>query len=132
MIPPASVYGLVTIGIIVSISIYDKILVPLLRRAKGNVRGIDILPRIGIGMIFSVLTMIVAALVERKRLHILETDPHKNSLSMSVFWLAPQYLIMAIGDCFPLVGLQEYFYWLLAGITAVDICVRTRMYDVRQ
>lgn len=36
MIPPASVYGLVTIGKIVSI---DKILVPLLRRAKGNVEA---------------------------------------------------------------------------------------------
>lgn len=180
-IPPASVYALAAIGLIVSVSIYDKLLVPFLRRVTGNVRGIDILQRIGLGMIFSVLTMIVAALVERKRLDIVEADPLKNSLSMSVFWLAPQYIIMAIGDCFTLVGLQEYFYdqvpdsmrslgiafylsviggssflssflislvdrvterggkswfgndlnssrldyfyWLLAGITAVDICV---------
>ncbi|OIT19403.1 protein nrt1 ptr family 5.7 [Nicotiana attenuata] len=29
---------------------------------------------------------------------------------MSVFWLAPQFLIIGIGDGFTLVGLQEYFY----------------------
>ncbi|KAL6562683.1 hypothetical protein OROGR_003690 [Orobanche gracilis] len=29
---------------------------------------------------------------------------------MSVFWLAPQVLILGIGDGFALVGLQEYFY----------------------
>ena len=29
---------------------------------------------------------------------------------MSVFWLAPQFLIIGMGDGFSLVGLQEYFY----------------------
>lgn len=110
MIPPASVYGFAAVGLISSIAVYDKILVPFLRRVTGNDRGINILQRIGIGMIFSVLTMIVAALVERKRLGIVESSPVNNSLSMSVLWVAPQYLIMAVGDCFTLVGLQEYFY----------------------
>lgn len=110
MIPPASVYGFTAVGLISFIAIYDKILVPFLRRVTGNDRGINILQRIGIGMIFSVLTMIVAALVERKRLDIVHDSSQHNSLSMSVFWLAPQYLIMAVGDCFTLVGLQEYFY----------------------
>ncbi|KAH6824815.1 Major facilitator superfamily protein [Perilla frutescens var. hirtella] len=109
MIPPATVYGFAAISLIVSISAYDKILVPFLRRITGNDRGIDILQRIGIGMTFSIATMIVAALVERKRLAIVGGD-RKNSLSMSVFWLAPQYVIIAVGDCFTLVGLQEYFY----------------------
>ncbi|KAI3447723.1 hypothetical protein Pfo_004388 [Paulownia fortunei] len=110
MIPPASIFALAAIGLIVSVAIYDKVLVPSLRRVTGNDRGIKILQRIGIGMVFSVLTMIVAALVERKRLHIVEKNPLKSSMSMSVFWLAPQFIIVAIGDCFTLVGLQEYFY----------------------
>lgn len=110
MIPPASVYGFAAISLVVSISIYDRLLVPFLRRLTGNERGIDILQRIGIGMIFSVATMIVAALVERRRLGIVSSSPAGNSLSMSVFWLAPQYVIIAVGDCFTLVGLQEYFY----------------------
>ncbi|XP_073274862.1 protein NRT1/ PTR FAMILY 5.6-like [Primulina huaijiensis] len=109
-IPPASIYAMAAIGMIFSVTIYDKILVPFLRKVTGNERGINILQRIGIGMIFSVATMVVAALVERKRLHIVEKNPLEGSVSMSVFWLAPQFIIIGIGDGFTLVGLQEYFY----------------------
>ncbi|XP_073044466.1 protein NRT1/ PTR FAMILY 5.6-like [Primulina eburnea] len=109
-IPPASIYALAAIGMIVSVVVYDKILVPFLRKVSGNERGINILQRIGIGMVFSVATMVVAALVERKRLNIVEKNPLKGSLSMNVFWLAPQFLIIGMGDGFALVGLQEYFY----------------------
>ncbi|KAF2306204.1 hypothetical protein GH714_015662 [Hevea brasiliensis] len=90
-IPPASIYSLGAIGMIISVTIYEKILVTILRRKTGNERGIKILQRIGIGMVFSIATMIVAALVERKRLRVAEKDPPKGSLSMSVFWLAPQF-----------------------------------------
>ncbi|KAL0344509.1 UNVERIFIED_CONTAM: protein NRT1/ PTR FAMILY 5.6 [Sesamum radiatum] len=71
-IPPASIYSLAAIGLVVFIAIYDRVLVPSLKRVTGNDRGIGILQRIGIGMIFSVLAMITAALVERKRLHVVE------------------------------------------------------------
>lgn len=108
LIPPASIYALAAIGMIISVTIYEKILVPILRRSTGNERGIKILQRIGIGMVFSVATMIVAALVENKRLHVVEKEG--SSLSMSVFWLAPQFIIIGVGDGFALVGLQEYFY----------------------
>ncbi|GMP50927.1 hypothetical protein CsSME_00017344 [Camellia sinensis var. sinensis] len=108
--PPASIYAIAAIGMIVSVTFYDKILIPVLRKVTGNERGIKILQRIGIGMVFSVLTMVVAALVERKRLSLVEKDPEKGSMSMSVFWLAPQFLIIGFGDGFTLVGLQEYFY----------------------
>lgn len=71
-------------------TIYEKLLVPVLRRLTGNERGISILQRIGIGMFFSIITMIVAALVEKKRLEAVEINgPLKGSLSTSVFWLAP-------------------------------------------
>ncbi|KAL2502966.1 Protein NRT1/PTR FAMILY 5.7 [Forsythia ovata] len=110
MIPPATVYALAAIGMIISVTVYDKLLVPFLRRVTGNERGVKILQRIGFGMIFSIITMVVAALVERKRLDIVEKNPLKGSISMSVFWLAPQFMIIGIGDGFALVGLQEYFY----------------------
>ncbi|KAJ6871236.1 protein NRT1/ PTR FAMILY 5.6-like [Populus alba x Populus x berolinensis] len=109
-IPPASIFALSAFGMIVAVAIYEKILVPVLRRATGNERGIKILQRIGIGMLFSISTMVVSALVERKRLGVVEKDPVKGSLSMSVFWLAPQFIIIGVGDAFTLVGLQEYFY----------------------
>ncbi|CAL0324750.1 unnamed protein product [Lupinus luteus] len=109
-IPPASIFTLSAIGMTISVAIYDKILVPVLRTLTKNERGMSLLQRIGFGMIFSIITMIVAALVEKKRLETVEMNPLKGSLSMSVFWLAPQFLIIGFGDGLTLVGLQEYFY----------------------
>lgn len=110
VIPPASIYGIAAIGMIISVTFYEKILVPMLRNTTGNERGLNLLRRIGIGMSFTIATMVVAAIVEKKRLNAVENDPKKGALSMSVFWLAPQYLIVGFGDGFALVGLQEYFY----------------------
>lgn len=109
-IPPPSIYALAAIGMIISVTIYEKLLVPFLRSVTGHERGIKILQRIGIGMIFSSVTMVIAALVEKKRLNIVKQNPLQGSMSMSVFWLAPQFLIIGMGDVFTLVGLQEYFY----------------------
>lgn len=84
-IPPASMYALAANGMLFSVVIYDKILVHFSRKLTGNERGIGILQRIGIGMAFSVATMVAAALVERRRLNIVDKNPSKGSLSMSVF-----------------------------------------------
>lgn len=103
-LPPASIFTVAALGMIISVAIYDKILVPMLRKINQNERGINILQRIGFGMFFTIITMIVAALIEKKRLEDVEKDP------LSIFWLAPQFLIIGFGDGFTLVGLQEYFY----------------------
>lgn len=105
-IPPASIYALGAVGMIISVTTCEKIIVPMLRKATGNERGFNILQRIGIGMIFSIAAMSVAALVEMKRLRAVE----KEIMSMGAFWLAPQSIILGIADGFTLVGLQEYFY----------------------
>ncbi|KAG5554026.1 hypothetical protein RHGRI_011781 [Rhododendron griersonianum] len=108
-IPPSSIYSVATRGMVSSVIIYDKI-APFLRAATRNERGFKILQRVGIGMVFSVVTMVAAALVERKRLTLVENDPIKGSSTMSVVWLAPQFLIIGVADGFALVGLQEFFY----------------------
>ncbi|KAL5567612.1 hypothetical protein UlMin_024187 [Ulmus minor] len=117
-IPPATISTAGAITMIITIVVYDRILIPFLRKSTGNERGINILRRIGIGMFFAILAMLVAALVEKKRLGIarneippiggIKTKP--SFLSMSVFWLAPQFMLLGFSDGFTLVGLQEYFY----------------------
>ncbi|KAI3742205.1 hypothetical protein L1987_59885 [Smallanthus sonchifolius] len=109
-LPPASIYGLAACGMILLVAVYDRILVPLLRRITRTERGINILQRIGIGMVFSVITMVVSAIVEKKRLTMVQNDPLHGSATMSVFWLAPQFILFGVADGFTLVGLQEYFY----------------------
>ncbi|KAD2080470.1 hypothetical protein E3N88_41881 [Mikania micrantha] len=144
ILPPASIFSLTACGMILSVTVYDRILVPLLRRITRTERGITILQRIGIGMVFSVITMIVATIVEKKRLTVVQNNSLHGSGTMSVFWLAPQFIIVGIADGFTLVGLQEYFYdqvpdsmrslgiafsrldhfyLLLAVITALNLCV---------
>ncbi|KAL5973487.1 hypothetical protein ACLOJK_030138 [Asimina triloba] len=103
-IPPASMATITALSNIITIILYDRILVPYLRHAKQNERGISILTRIGIGMVFSMASMVIAAVLERKRLGSL---PHHE---MSILWLAPQFFMVGIADGFTLVGLQEYFY----------------------
>jgi len=107
--PPASLYSFAAVSMIITVSFYDKVLVPFLRRFTGNERGMSILQRIGIGMVFAALAMAVSATVERKRLRVAELEGGSMD-SMSVFWLAPQFMILGIADGFTVVGLQEYFY----------------------
>ncbi|AEC09463.1 Protein NRT1/ PTR FAMILY 5.6 [Arabidopsis thaliana] len=104
-VPPASMFTLTALTLIISLTVYEKLLVPLLRSITRNQRGINILQRIGTGMIFSLITMIIAALVEKQRL-----DRTNNNKPMSVIWLAPQFMVIGFADAFTLVGLQEYFY----------------------
>ncbi|KAL6893789.1 hypothetical protein ACP4OV_007887 [Aristida adscensionis] len=103
-LPPASIFALAAVGMICTVAVYDKVLVPCLRRATGGERGISILRRIGVGMALAVAGMAVAATVERRRLR------SPSPAGMSVFWLAPQFVLMGVADGFALVGLQEYFY----------------------
>jgi len=113
-VPPASMLSLTAFGTIVSVPIYDRIIVPILRKVTGDVRGISILRRIGIGLTLLTVDMIVAAFVETKRLRmvgheVLREGGTKHG-SMSVMWMIPQYFILGIGNSFYLTGFQEYFY----------------------
>ncbi|KAL3523905.1 hypothetical protein ACH5RR_016739 [Cinchona calisaya] len=91
-IPPTTINILTAVGIIIVCTIYDEVLVPTLRKLTGNER----------------------ALVERKRLRTAYKEIIEGKtvdrVPMSVFWLAPQFTLLGIGEAFTLVGLQEYFY----------------------
>lgn len=113
-IPPVSLVAFSIIPALVFVTIYDRSIVPLARRITGHQGGLTILQRIGIGMFFSVLCMMTAALTEKKRTHVAEAhdllDKPKTPIPISVFWLTPQFFLAGIADVFTLVALQEYFY----------------------
>ncbi|XP_027355546.1 protein NRT1/ PTR FAMILY 5.4 [Abrus precatorius] len=113
-IPPASLQGLVGLTILFAVPLYDRVFVPLVRKFTKQPTGITVLQRIGIGIFLSIITMVVSALVEAKRVgvardHGLIDDP-KAVLPISIWWLLPQYMITGIADAFTIVGLQELFY----------------------
>ncbi|KAK7833065.1 protein nrt1/ ptr family 5.10 [Quercus suber] len=65
-------------------------------------------------MHLSIICMVVAALIEIKRLKTAKeyglVDMLDVTIPMSVWWLLPQYVLSGIADVFTMVGLQEFFY----------------------
>ncbi|XP_030967552.1 protein NRT1/ PTR FAMILY 5.10-like isoform X4 [Quercus lobata] len=113
-IPAASLEFFIGLAIVFFIPIYDRIFVPLARAITTKPFGITMLQRIGTGMLLSVICMVVAALVEIKRLKTAKeyglVDMPDVTIPMSVWWLLPQYVLSGIADVFTIVGLQEFFY----------------------
>ncbi|KAF2290926.1 hypothetical protein GH714_016821 [Hevea brasiliensis] len=113
-IPAASLQTFIALTIVLFVPIYDRIFVPLARSLTGNSSGISKLQRIGIGMFVSVLSMVIAALVEKKRLETAKEydllDLPNATIPMSFWWLVPQYLLFGVAEVFILIGLQEFFY----------------------
>ncbi|KAI4304440.1 hypothetical protein MLD38_039949 [Melastoma candidum] len=115
-IPPASLPIIPFTFLIVIVPVYDRIIVPFLRRITGNPTGITHLQRIGVGLILSSVSMAVASAVEVKRKGVardhglLDAIPVAQPLPVSIFWLSFQYFIFGIADMFTYVGLLEFFY----------------------
>ncbi|KAF5744223.1 hypothetical protein HS088_TW08G00821 [Tripterygium wilfordii] len=110
----ASLQSFISLTIVIILPIYDCIFVPIARGMTGKPSGISMLQRIGTGMFFSALSMVVAALVEIKRLKTAQefglVDKPSVTIPMSVWWLVPQYVVFGASEVFIMVGLQEFFY----------------------
>ncbi|XP_038905842.1 protein NRT1/ PTR FAMILY 5.8-like [Benincasa hispida] len=109
-IPPATLQSAITISIILLMPLYDKVLIPITRLFTGAEKGITVMQRMGVGMFLSTIAMILAALVEAKRLMMTKTASSSPFVPLSIFWLLPQYIILGISDIFTVVGMQEFFY----------------------
>ncbi|KAK1384300.1 Nitrate transporter 1/peptide transporter family protein [Heracleum sosnowskyi] len=113
-IPPAALQFFITLPIVIIIPIYDLVFVPCARAITGIPSGITMLQRIGVGIGFSIISMLIAALVETKRLQTARdyglVDKPDVAVPMDIWWLVPQYVIFGIADVFTMVGLQEFFY----------------------
>ncbi|MCL7051587.1 hypothetical protein MKW94_030232 [Papaver nudicaule] len=113
-IPSASLQVISGLVIISTVVIYDRMLVPIARNWTGIQSGITMLQRIGIGIFFATLSMVVAALIEAKRVQVVKQygliDKPDTTIPMSVCWLLPQYVLAGVADVFTIVGLQEFFY----------------------
>ncbi|WCJ44223.1 Major facilitator superfamily protein [Euphorbia peplus] len=113
-IPAASLQTFIGFAIIFLIPVYDRVFIPVARYLTGNPSGITTLQRIGTGMCASALSMVIAALVEKKRLETAEEygmiDLPNATIPMTIWWLVPQYVLCGISNVFTIVGLQEFFY----------------------
>ncbi|KAL4558634.1 hypothetical protein LXL04_036835 [Taraxacum kok-saghyz] len=67
-IPSACLTVFLTISMLISIAAYDRLFVPWARKYTRNPRGVTLLLRMVIGIVIHIITMILASLVERRRL----------------------------------------------------------------
>ncbi|XP_022964557.1 protein NRT1/ PTR FAMILY 5.2-like isoform X2 [Cucurbita moschata] len=112
-IPPASLNAFITISLLISIVIYDRIFVKMMRKFTKNPRGITLLQRMGTGIVVHAVIMFVSALVERRRLAAAREHGVVESggqVPLSIFILMPQFILMGIADAFVEVTKIEFFY----------------------
>ncbi|KAF3486432.1 hypothetical protein F2Q69_00054379 [Brassica cretica] len=95
-----SVISFITIGI--WLPIYDRVLVPSLWRIRKF--RLTLLQRMGIGIVFGIMSMFTAAIVERAR-----RIQASKMTQMSVFWLAWQLVLMGLSESFNYIGQIEFF-----------------------
>lgn len=124
VLPAASMAVVNTLAIVMLIPVYDKLLVPLLRRLG---KPITLLQRMGWGLIVCIAAMCVAAYLETVRLQlyaegkvICDEPPeavlgglgHKecSTVALSVWWQTPQYLLIGLSEVFTSIGQLEFFY----------------------
>ncbi|XP_057816586.1 protein NRT1/ PTR FAMILY 8.1 isoform X1 [Cryptomeria japonica] len=113
-IPSASLSIFDTLSVILWVPIYDRLIVPTARKYTGHQRGFTQLQRMGIGLVISIFSMVVAAIVEIKRLDMAKEHKfYKNDkqiVDMSIFWQIPQYFLIGAAEVFTFIGQLEFFY----------------------
>ena len=113
-IPAGSLTTFFALSLLVSVIVYDKVVVRILRRFTGNPRGITILQRMGIGMAIQVLTMAVASITDMKRISVVKAQGlqgnEKAVAPLTVFILLPQFVLGGIAETLFEGGKLEFFY----------------------
>ncbi|KAM7279645.1 hypothetical protein ACFE04_006779 [Oxalis oulophora] len=116
-VPPGSYTVITMLTLTLWIPIYDRIVVPALRRITGKEGGLTLLQRMGIGIVLSILTTIVSALVEERRRETALTKPTLGLSpkgypisSMSALWLIPQLMLTGLSEGFNSIGQIEFYY----------------------
>lgn len=112
-IPPASLASFVTVSMLISILLYDRCFMKIMRAWTKNPRGITHLQRIGVGLSLHIIIMLTASLVERRRLSYIRDHgvvQKGGTVPLTIFILLPQYVLMGLSDAFLVVGKMEFFY----------------------
>ncbi|XVF51703.1 hypothetical protein PTKIN_Ptkin04bG0205600 [Pterospermum kingtungense] len=112
-IPPASLTVFFVGSILLTVPLYDRLIVPIARKVLKNPQGLTPLQRIGVGLVLSIIAMVAAALTEIKRLRTASSNGLSNNpaakIPLTVFWLCPQFLLVGAGEAFTYIGQLDFF-----------------------
>ncbi|XP_042508670.1 protein NRT1/ PTR FAMILY 6.2-like [Macadamia integrifolia] len=108
-IPAGSFNVFFITGILVSSAFYDRVIIPLMKRWKGK-HGLTNLKRIAIGIVFSIVAMTVAAIVETKRISVSRSmGGNVTTLPLNFRILIPQFFLVGVGEAFMYSGQLDFF-----------------------
>ncbi|GMI76373.1 CHLORINA 1, ARABIDOPSIS THALIANA NITRATE TRANSPORTER 1, nitrate transporter 1.1 [Hibiscus trionum] len=112
-IPPASLTVFFVASILLTVPVYDRLIVPIARKVLKNPQGLTPLQRIAVGLVLSIIAMTAAALTEIKRLRTASshglTDNPTAQIPLTVFRLVPQFLLVGAGEAFTYIGQLDFF-----------------------
>lgn len=112
---PAGSFGLFTIiALFVWVMLYDRVVLPVASKLRGKPVHLGVKERMGIGLFFSFLGMVVSAIVEhvRRRKAIQQGFLNNPSalVDMSAYWLVPQHVLNGLAEAFNAIGQTEFYY----------------------
>ncbi|KAB2614853.1 protein NRT1/ PTR FAMILY 2.6-like [Pyrus ussuriensis x Pyrus communis] len=111
-LPSSSVIVIVLFSTSIFLTLIDRFLCPMWQKFTGQ--SPSPLQRVGVGHVLTILSMAVSAVMESKRLkivqeHHLQDQPGTN-VPMSIFWLFPQLVLVGIGEAFHFPGQVALYY----------------------
>nr|GMD81585.1 protein NRT1/ PTR FAMILY 6.2-like [Ipomoea batatas] len=108
-IPAGSLTVFFVAAILITLALYDRLVMPLWKKWKGT-PGFTNLQRIALGLVLSTVGMAVSALIEKMRLGAAKSEGrHNSTLTMSVFYLIPQFFLVGSGEAFMYTGQLDFF-----------------------
>ncbi|XP_057724150.1 protein NRT1/ PTR FAMILY 1.2-like [Arachis stenosperma] len=113
-IPAGSFSVFIMISVFITAAVYDRLIIPLASKLRGKPVRISAKNRMGIGLFFCFLDLVVSAVVEniRRRKAIREgyIDNPEAVLDMSAMWLIPHNVLNGIAEAFNAIGQSEFYY----------------------
>lgn len=111
-IPAATMQVFTLISTCITISLLDRLVFPLWENLAP--RPPTPLQRVGIGHVFTLLSMVVSAVVESKRLRVVKSHHLQDQMDavapISILWLAPQLAIVGVAEAFHFAGQVAFYY----------------------
>ncbi|XBI15726.1 hypothetical protein VPH35_058096 [Triticum aestivum] len=103
------------LAIFLVLALYYQTFAPLARRITGHPHGASQLQRVGLGLVFSVLSVAWAGAFERYRRRYAAEHGYLGLFlspmpGLSAYWLLIQYCLIGVAEVFCLVGLIEFLY----------------------
>ncbi|KAJ0834051.1 putative proton-dependent oligopeptide transporter family, PTR2 family proton/oligopeptide symporter [Helianthus annuus] len=112
---PAGSFAFFTIAVIALwVVLYDRVIIPCASKIRGKPVHVSVKLRMGIGLVFSTMAVVVSAIVEQaRRKEAIKQGLLNNPqavIAMSAMWLVPQYCLHGLAEAFSAIGQNEFYY----------------------